>query len=170
MPRTSDAPFDATGRPRISQLINKSNQFNLTTRRYTESQVAQMQADPQLLTVVFHRLVDNALKFGRPGVRPRVDIRPAHDEQTWRVRITDNGVGVPASNREKVFGMFHRLHGEERYPGVGAGLAICRRIARRHGGEIRFVNQDEGACVELALPRPPHRPNRTTPKAKRTVK
>ena len=127
-------------------------------------------ADPQLLTVVFHRLVDNALKFGRPGVRPRVDIRPAHDEQTWRVRITDNGVGVPASNREKVFGMFHRLHGEERYPGVGAGLAICRRIARRHGGEIRFVNQDEGACVELALPRPPHRPNRTTPKAKRTVK
>ena len=123
-------------------------------------------ADPQLLTVVFHRLVDNALKFGRPGVRPRVEIHPAHDEQAWRMRITDNGVGVAASNREKVFGMFHRLHGEERYPGVGAGLAICRRIARRHGGDIRFLNQDEGACVELALPHPTRLTTRTTPKRK----
>jgi light-regulated signal transduction histidine kinase (bacteriophytochrome) len=123
-------------------------------------------ADPQLLTSLFHRLIDNALKFGQPGVRPRIDIRPAHDEAMWRVRITDNGVGVPPTQREKVFGMFQRLHGEDRYPGVGAGLAICRRIARRHGGEVRFLNQDDGACVELALPRPAAEPRKPTQKRK----
>ncbi len=42
-------PFNETGRARIAQLINKSNQFNLTTRRYTEAEVAEMESDPQLL-------------------------------------------------------------------------------------------------------------------------
>jgi signal transduction histidine kinase len=128
--------------------------------------LGEILADPQLLTIVFHRLVDNALKFVRPGVRPRIDIRSAHDDQMWRVRITDNGVGIAAAQREKVFGMFQRLYGEDAYPGVGAGLAICRRIARRHGGEIRFLNQDDGACVELALPRAAAQPNRPAQKRK----
>jgi light-regulated signal transduction histidine kinase (bacteriophytochrome) len=49
--------------------------------------------------------------------------------------------------------MFHRLHGEDAFPGVGAGLAICRRIARRHDGALAFLDRAEGACIELALPR-----------------
>jgi signal transduction histidine kinase len=48
--------------------------------------------------------------------------------------------------------MFQHLNGEEAYLGVGAGLAICRRIARRHGGEASFIDRAEGACFELALP------------------
>lgn len=128
--------------------------------------LGEVVADPALLTDLFHRLIDNALKFGRPGVRPRIDIRPAHDDQMWRVRITDNGVGVPAAQREKVFGMFQRLHGDDRYPGVGAGLAICRRIARRHGGEVSFLGHDDGACVELALPHPPAAADRPIQKRK----
>jgi hypothetical protein len=48
--------------------------------------------------------------------------------------------------------MFRRLQAEDEYPGVGAGLAICRRVAHRHGGEVRFLDSRVGACVELALP------------------
>jgi signal transduction histidine kinase len=71
------------------------------------------------------------------------------------VRIADNGQGIAPEHRERVFGMFQHLNGEESYLGVGAGLAICRRIARRHGGEARFIDRAEGACFELALPYAP---------------
>jgi light-regulated signal transduction histidine kinase (bacteriophytochrome) len=112
-------------------------------------------ADADLLTVALGSLLDNAFKFRRPGVPTRIAVRPAHDEGFWRARITDNGIGVEPAYREKAFQMFSRLNGEAAYPGVGAGLALCRRIARRHGGDVSFVDCDDGACVELALPRGP---------------
>lgn len=114
--------------------------------------LGEVYADAELLAPVFHRLLDNAGKFHRPGHRLRIAIQPAHDEKFWRMRIADNGLGVDPAYRDKVFGMFRRLNGEDAYPGVGAGLAICRRIARRHGGEVTFLDCAQGACVELALP------------------
>ena len=108
--------------------------------------------DASLLAMAFHHLLDNAIKFRRPDVPPTITVAPAHDAMFWRVRITDNGQGVEPAYREKVFQMFQRLHGEPHYPGVGAGLAICRRIARLHGGEVSLLDSAQGACVELALP------------------
>ena len=115
--------------------------------------LGEVHADASLLASVIHHLLDNASKFRRPGHPLRVAIGPAHDEHVWRMRITDNGLGVEPAYRERAFGMFRRLNGEDAYPGVGAGLAICRRIARRHGGDVTFIDHAEGACVELALPR-----------------
>jgi light-regulated signal transduction histidine kinase (bacteriophytochrome) len=117
--------------------------------------LGEVYADPALLALAFHHLLDNALKFRRPNARPHISVQPAHDEAFWRVRITDDGPGIEAAYREVAFRMFHRLNGENAYPGVGAGLAICRRIARRHGGEVSFLDCAEGACVELALPHGP---------------
>jgi light-regulated signal transduction histidine kinase (bacteriophytochrome) len=113
-------------------------------------------ADTALLVLAFRLLMDNAVKFRRPDVRPRIAVRPAHDDLMWRMQITDNGIGVDPAYREKAFQMFHRLHGEDAFPGVGAGLAICRRIARRHDGGLTFLDCAEGACIELALPRSGH--------------
>jgi light-regulated signal transduction histidine kinase (bacteriophytochrome) len=115
--------------------------------------LGEVHADMSLLGLAFRHLLDNAIKFVRPGVVPRIVVQPAHDAEIWRARITDNGIGVEPAYREKAFRMFHRLNGEDAFPGVGAGLAICRRIARRHGGEVAFLDCPEGACVELALPR-----------------
>ena len=76
------APFDAMGRQRITQLINKTNQFNLTTRRYTEAEVLAMESDPALFTLQV-RLKD---KFGDLGMIGVVIGRPAaHDAQTWDI-------------------------------------------------------------------------------------
>jgi light-regulated signal transduction histidine kinase (bacteriophytochrome) len=113
-------------------------------------------ADAALLTLAFRLLMDNAFKFRRPDVPPRIAVRPAHDELMWRMQITDNGVGVDPGYREKAFQMFHRLNGEDEFPGVGAGLAICRRIARRHDGALTFLDRAEGARIELALPHSGH--------------
>jgi light-regulated signal transduction histidine kinase (bacteriophytochrome) len=115
--------------------------------------LGEVWADTALLVLAFRLLMENAVKFRRPAVRPQITVRPAHDALMWRMQITDNGVGVEPAYREKAFQMFHRLHGEDAFPGVGAGLAICRRIARRHDGALRFLDRAEGACIELALPR-----------------
>jgi light-regulated signal transduction histidine kinase (bacteriophytochrome) len=115
--------------------------------------LSQVYGDQDLLDIVFSQLLDNAIKFPRPGVPPRITISAFEDDRTWRLHIADHGLGVDPRYREKAFQMFQRLHGEGAYPGLGAGLTICRRIARRHGGEVRFLDRHEGACVELSLPR-----------------
>ncbi len=114
--------------------------------------LGEVYADPELLAIAFVRLMDNAIKFARPGVPARINIRAAHDKAFWRMQISDNGLGVEPAYRDVAFRMFRRLHGANAYPGVGAGLAICRRIARLHGGEASFLDCDQGACVELSLP------------------
>lgn len=79
------APFDTVGRGRIAQLINKSNQFNLTTRRYTEAEVSAMEADPALFTLQT-RLTDKFGNFGMIGViiaRPHAPMGNAWLVDTW---------------------------------------------------------------------------------------
>jgi light-regulated signal transduction histidine kinase (bacteriophytochrome) len=119
----------------------------------TLAPLGEVFADAKLLAIAFGSLLENAIKFGVPGVRPLVSIEPAHDADAWRVRITDNGMGIDPKQAERAFQMFRRLNGEDAFAGVGAGLAICRRIARRHGGDVRFIERAEGACAELSLPR-----------------
>jgi light-regulated signal transduction histidine kinase (bacteriophytochrome) len=114
--------------------------------------LGEVYADPELLALMFRHLLSNALKFRRPVGAARIAICATTDEDYWRLRIRDNGVGVEPEYRERAFRMFQRLNREEAYPGVGAGLAICRRVAHRHGGETQFIDCDDGACVELALP------------------
>ncbi len=123
-------------------------------------------ADPELLSQGVAALLDNAIKFRRPSIAPRILVEPAHDEAHWRIRVRDNGIGVDPAYREAAFSMFRRLNRAEAYPGAGAGLAICRRIARRHGGEVQFVDCSEGACLEFAIPqsgKPSRRRARNTP-------
>ncbi len=118
-------------------------------------QLGEVFADTEHLGLVFHHLLDNALKFRRPGVPPRIVVAADQDKGWWRLRITDNGIGIEPEFRAKTFEMFRRLNPETAYPGVGTGLAISRRIARRHGGDLEFLDCPDGACIELALPRAP---------------
>jgi signal transduction histidine kinase len=73
-------------------------------------------------------------------------------ESRWVGRIVDDGVGLEPAYHEKAFRMFWQLNVDDSEGGVGAGLAIARRIARRHGGEVRFIPRTAGACVEVELP------------------
>lgn len=122
----------------------------------TEISVAplgEVYGDSDLVVQAAAALIDNAVKFRRKGAAARVTIEPAHDRSFWRMHVRDDGVGVEVRHREAAFAMFRRLNSPGVYPGVGAGLAICRRIARRHGGEARFLDCAEGACLEFALPK-----------------
>jgi len=105
-------------------------------------------ARPQM-TQVFQNLISNAIKF-RGARIPRIRIDAVETAEYLRIRFEDNGIGIEPGEREKIFDMFQRLHGESEYPGVGAGLAICRRIVRAHGGDIHVESTPgRGSCFIL---------------------
>jgi signal transduction histidine kinase/PAS domain-containing protein len=107
-----------------------------------------------LLVQVFDNLVGNALKFVAPGTVPHVRIR-ARDTGEWvEVEVADNGIGIAPSERERVFGVFERLHGQEGYPGSGIGLAIVRRALERMGGSIRIVDAADGGTAFVVSLKP----------------
>jgi len=117
-----------------------------------------VEADPTQMRLLFQNLVGNALKFGRPGVPPRVTVRAREGagdpaEQATFV-VEDNGVGFAPEDAERIFLPYHRLDRSERVVGVGMGLAICARIVARHSGRIKATGAPgEGATFTIRLPR-----------------
>jgi len=99
------------------------------------------------LAQVMQNLVANALKFrSGPSACVWVSAEREHDAM-WRIEIADDGIGIDAKHRERVFKMFQRLHDREAFEGTGIGLAICRKIVERQGGEIRVDGREGGGTV-----------------------
>ncbi|MEM9060469.1 MAG: ATP-binding protein [Pseudomonadota bacterium] len=108
------------------------------------------------LRVVLQNLIANALKF-RLGDRPlQVRVRAIDEPYAWKIDVEDNGIGIAAENCEKVFGLFSRLHVSNEYPGSGIGLALCRRVAENHSGNLSVASEaGRGSCFSLTLPKGP---------------
>ncbi len=107
--------------------------------------------DTAQLRLVFRNLIANALKFGRPGVAPLVEIEATRTRDGWQFSVADNGVGIAAADRDKVFDLFTRS--DSSVPGSGIGLAICRRVIERLGGRIWIEERDgPGAAFCFTLP------------------
>ena len=81
-------------------------------------------------------LLENALKFVAPGVRPRVRLRTEARGDMVRLWVEDNGIGIAPEHQDRIFEVLERLHGAETYPGTGIGLAIVRRAIERMGGGV----------------------------------
>jgi PAS domain S-box-containing protein len=118
----------------------------------THNSLPDVLADDMQLTQLFQNLIGNAIKYQSPGI-PRVDISAVRDGKgRWMFSVTDNGLGIDPQYFEKIFGMFQRLHKREEFAGTGIGLAICKKIAERHGTNITVESQlGQGSTFRFAL-------------------
>lgn len=120
-----------------------------------------IEADAAQMRQLFQNLIENAIKYAREGVAPQVQITAlgAAEPEHVQIAVVDNGIGFEAQYAERIFGVFQRLHTRDRYGGAGIGLAICRKICTRHGGDIRAASEPgQGARFTLRL-RQRHRPD-----------
>ncbi|MGH9894359.1 MAG: sensor histidine kinase [bacterium] len=144
----------------LGRIVDRAIAEIEPTRRETGGQVRRgdlpmVAGDEIQLGQVFQNLISNGLKFVEPGVEPEVVIEAEAEpgEAMCRISITDNGIGVPTEERDRVFAMFTRLHGQDEFPGTGIGLAICRKIVERHGGTITARSTPgQGATFIVTLP------------------
>jgi signal transduction histidine kinase len=110
--------------------------------------------DRNLLHQVWVNLVGNAVKYTRPRPVAVIEIEGAVDDDEIRYTVKDNGVGFDEQYKDKLFGVFQRLHGPAEFEGTGVGLALVQRIVSRHGGRVwAFGELDRGATFGFALPR-----------------
>ena len=108
--------------------------------------------DAVQLGQLFQNVIGNAVKFVAPGVRAHVRIRAQRDDGRWRFTVDDNGIGISPRHAERVFGMFQRLRSRDEFEGTGIGLAIAKKVAELHGGDIRVApHEDGGARFEFTL-------------------
>jgi len=117
------------------------------------------------LRQLFQNLLSNAIKFKKEGVPPKISIksRPLSPEEvdllnsvsdSYEITVTDNGIGFDEKYLDRIFNIFQRLHGRNQYPGTGIGLAICRKIAENHQGDIYASSQEgKGATFYVILPK-----------------
>ncbi|MDD4205273.1 MAG: ATP-binding protein, partial [Candidatus Delongbacteria bacterium] len=94
--------------------------------------------DRYQLVSVFQNLIGNAIKFGKAGVIPEINIftRDTGASDDIEISVSDNGIGILEKDIDKIFLIFHRLHSQDKYPGTGIGLAVVKKIIEKHGGEI----------------------------------
>lgn len=104
------------------------------------------------LQQIFQNLVGNALKY-RSSEPPRIYVSCQQQGDRWVFSVEDNGIGIDPAYKERIFGIFKRLHTAEQYSGTGIGLAICKRIVERYGGQIWVESEaGRGATFFFAIP------------------
>jgi len=109
-------------------------------------------ADYSLIKQVLVNLISNALKYSCKAAHPKIEIGHYLDNNNAVYFVKDNGVGFNMEYKNKLFGVFQRLHSEKEFEGTGVGLAIVARIIDRHGGRIwAEAEVNKGASFYFSL-------------------
>jgi light-regulated signal transduction histidine kinase (bacteriophytochrome) len=112
-----------------------------------------VRADPRLVRIVVHNLVENAFKFTRERSDARIEIGATDHSGERTYFVSDNGIGFDMRYAGKLFAAFERLHDDSTYEGLGIGLATVRRIIDRHGGKLWAESTPgRGATFYFTLP------------------
>ena len=152
---TRGKPFEPTNCETILQqsLDNLKMTMEESGAVVTHDSLPTVMADDLQLGQLFQNLIGNAIKF-HGEEPPRVHVSAKPDGNQWVFSVRDNGIGIAPEFTERIFIIFQRLHGKEKYPGTGIGLAVCKKIVECHGGRIWVESElGKGATFYFTLPR-----------------
>lgn len=123
-------------------------QADIRTRGSLHSVIAH---EPSL-TQAISNLLNNAVKFVEPGVKPEVELYSERQGDRLRLWVHDNGIGIKPEYRARLFGLFERIHNGKQYAGTGIGLAIVRKSVERMGGKVGMESNGTGSKFWIELP------------------
>jgi signal transduction histidine kinase len=153
---TSSEPFAATDLAAIAREVVTDLETSISEAggRVEVGALPVIDADALQMRRLFQNLVGNALKFRRKDSPPIVRLGASSaGDGTCTITVSDNGIGFKEEYGDKIFRMFERLHARAQYDGSGMGLAICRKIVERHGGNIAATSTTgQGATFIVTLP------------------
>ena len=132
-------------------LINLRSTIEDSGARVTSDSLPAVRADETQLVQLFQNLIANAIKYrGARAPEVHVSVNQARGKPEFSVK--DNGLGIEEQYHGRIFGMFQRLHNRLEFSGTGIGLAICRKIVERNGGEISVTSKlDHGSTFLFSL-------------------
>jgi signal transduction histidine kinase len=138
-------------RTAFERLRNGSMNGNVEFR---VGSMPRAQGDRSLFEQVWINLLSNAIKFSSKKERPVIEVGGINEEEEHVYFVRDNGAGFDASYRDRLFGVFQRLHHNDEFPGTGVGLALVHKIVTRHGGRVWADGSlDQGATFHFTLPK-----------------
>jgi PAS domain S-box-containing protein len=122
-------------------LSDLEERISETGARIEIGELPVIQADPVQIRQLLQNLVGNSLKFHKKDATPIVTVYAttvcgSNGDPSHTLFVEDNGIGFDERYLDRIFTVFQRLHGRTEYEGTGVGLAICRKIAQLHGGDI----------------------------------
>lgn len=127
----TDVPSDTI---LISVLNDLRSRIEETGACITHDPLPMLHIQPIHLRQILQNLISNALKFCADT--PQIHISATQEGAFWRFHVKDNGIGIATEHVHKIFSIFQRLHSNDLYPGTGIGLALCKKITCRYGGNI----------------------------------
>lgn len=142
----------ATQEVLMGVLANLKIAIDESAAAITHGPLPEVMADESQILQLLQNLVANAIKFRGPSA-PQVHIEAGRQGDHWLFAVRDNGIGIDPAQYGRVFQVFQRLHSRDEYPGSGIGLAVCKRIVQRHGGQIWVESQPgAGSTFYFTLP------------------
>jgi signal transduction histidine kinase len=129
-------------KPLQAALLNLTEALRQSDTHVSYHSLPEVRMREVHLQQLFQNLIGNAIKYRREE-RPQISISAQKTDGYWLFRIQDNGIGISPDYKERIFGLFKRLHGNEEYTGTGIGLALCQRIVDRYRGRI-WVESEPG--------------------------
>ncbi len=165
---TTNLPFELTDLNNIVRQVKTDLELIIeeTGSVISTQPLPAVEAIPSQIKQLFTNIINNGIKFRKPGLNPVIDITVstlvepgqlqlelAPGTTYYKIQITDNGIGFDEEYATRIFQVFQRLHGKSEYPGSGIGLAICKKITEYHKGIIYAENlPGKGARFVFILP------------------
>jgi light-regulated signal transduction histidine kinase (bacteriophytochrome) len=116
-------------------LARLQAEIGKTGATITHAPLPVVSADAPQMTLLFHNLIENALKFHGEAA-PHIHVSCERREREYLIGVHDRGLGIDPKDAQRIFVIFQRLHPRDAYPGTGLGLALCKRVVERHHGRL----------------------------------